>query len=99
MENEKKELIFVEGINFYKPRENAPKSIRGNVVIDMVKLTDWVAKQNLVGQVRIDLRKSEAKGTYYFTLNTWKPVPKEPERLIDPSDGRDITPNADDIVF
>jgi len=100
--DEKKELIFVEGINFYKPRDNAPKSIRGNVVVDMVKLTDWVAKQNLTGQMRIDLRKSEAKGTYYFTLNTWKPTPKEPARdeepIIDPSDGRDLTP-TEDIPF
>lgn len=94
MEPERTELIFAEGISFFKPRENAPKSIRGNVVIDMNKLMAWVASKEITGQVRIDLRKSEAKGTYYFTLNTWKPAPKveeiEDNTAIDPFTGVDL---------
>ena len=74
METEKKELIFAEGIRFFKPRENAPKSIKGNMVINLQELMDFTEKQKVQGDLRIDLRKSETKGTYYFTLNTWKPT-------------------------
>ena len=84
MENtEKKEFIFPDGIRFFKPRDNAPKSIKGNLVIELGTLVDWAEKQGIKPseQLRIDLRKSEEKGTYYFTLNTWKPTrePKKPQ--------------------
>lgn len=75
MSEEKKDLIFPDGIRFFKPRENAPKSIKGNLVITLEELIAFATKQGigLDQQLRIDLRKSETKGTYYFTLNTWKP--------------------------
>lgn len=95
---EKKELVFVDGLQFYKPRENAPKSIKGNIVIDMNKLMAWVAGKEITGQVRIDLRKSETKGTYYFTQNTWKPAPKvenEDKTAIDPITGVDLADRSD----
>ena len=82
-ENKKTDLIFVEGIRFFKPRENAPKSIKGNVVLNLNELAEFATKQQVDLQadqpLRIDLRKSETKGTYYFTLNTWKPTKKENE--------------------
>jgi hypothetical protein len=94
---EKEPLVFVEGIQFYKPNDNAPKSIKGNMVIDMNKLMAWVASKEIQGQVRIDLRKSETKGTYYFTQNTWKPKPKvEPDTTaIDPITGVDLADRSD----
>lgn len=76
MEPIKKELEFAEGISFFKPRENAPKSIKGNIVIDKDKFSSFFAKQE-GSVIRIDLRKSETKGTYYFTVNNWKPTPKD----------------------
>ncbi len=73
MEEKKSELIFVEGMRFFKPKDNAPKSIKGNIVIKLHELQAFIDKNEITGDMRIDLRKSEEKGTYYFTLNTWKP--------------------------
>ena len=74
---EKKETIFVEGARFFKPRDNAPTWIKGNVVITLSELREFIKKHNIKDQLRIDLCKSEKKGTYYFTLNNWKPTPKD----------------------
>lgn len=74
-EETKKELIFVEGMRFFKPRENAPESIKGNLVIDLGTLLEFAEKQGIKSgdPLRVDLRKSKEKGTYYFSLNIWKP--------------------------
>lgn len=74
---EKSNLIFVDGMRFFKPRENAPKSIKGNIVIDLTLLRQFIKNNNITELLRADLRKSETKGTYYITLNTWKPTQKE----------------------
>jgi hypothetical protein len=85
MSEEKKELIFVEGMRFFKPREGAPQSIKGNIVINLAELREFIKKQGVTETLRADLRKSESKGTYYITLNTWKPMEKEEDK-IDPQD-------------
>ena len=77
MADEKKELIFVDGFRFFKPNEKAPKSIKGNIVIELPILREFIKKQGIEGKLRIDLRKSETKGTYYTTLNTFNPTPKD----------------------
>lgn len=95
---EKKELVFVDGISFFKPRENAPKTIKGNLLIDMNKLMAWVAEKEITGQVRIDLRKSDRTGNYYFTQNTWKPAKveeMEDHTAIDPKTGVDLADRSD----
>lgn len=77
---EKKEYpptIFIEGIRFFKPRENAPSWIKGNVVITLAELREFIKKNDIKDQMRIDLCKSEKKGTYYFTLNQYKPMAKD----------------------
>lgn len=79
-ENKKTDLIFPNGLRFFKPRDNAPKSIKGNMVINILELREFMTNQGIeeTELLRVDLRKSETKGTYYFTLNTWKPEkPKE----------------------
>lgn len=86
MAEERKEMIFAKGIRFFKPRENAPKSIKGNIVIDLKELREFIKEQDITETLRIDLRKSEEKGTYYFSLNTWKPKPKEDIDEIAPED-------------
>ena len=80
MSEQKTELIFPDGIRFFKPRDNASESIKGNLVIELGTLLDWADKQGIkpTEQLRIDLRKSKEKGTYYFTLNTWKPTANKP---------------------
>ena len=72
--SEKQPTIFIEGIRFFKPRENAPSWIKGNVTINMQEFAEFIKKQDFKDPVmKIDLCKSEKKGTYYFTLNTYKP--------------------------
>lgn len=82
---EKKETIFIEGIRFFKPNENAPTWIKGNVTVNLQEFREFIKKQDFKDPLmRIDLCKSEKKGTYYFTLNTWQPKNKE-EATTDPS--------------
>ena len=73
---DKKETIFIEGMRFFKPREKAPSWIKGNLIIDLGTLIDFAEKQGIkpTDPLRVDLCKSEKKGTYYFTLNSWKPT-------------------------
>lgn len=93
MEKQSTPLIFAQGVNFYKPRDNAPASIKGNITISIKELLKFANENGLEDMVRLDLRKSESKGTLYLTLNTWKP--EKPQGLekqgnaIDPKSGVD----------
>lgn len=97
MENNKQEKIFVDGMKFDTiPDEFKDRIpwIKGKISIKAPELINFLTKhQNNAGWVNINLCKSQ-KGSYYFELNNWKPkeVEIESEPLIDPSDGRDITP-------
>ena len=82
MENKPK--VFVEGVRFFKPNEKAPTWIKGNVTINLQELREFIKKQDFKEPVmRIDLCKSEKKGTYYFTLNEWKPTPKDTPKTLE----------------
>ena len=75
---EKKPTIFAEGLRFFKPNEKAPSWIKGNVTINLQELREFIKKQDFKEPVmRLGLCKSEKKGTYYFTLNDWKPTSKD----------------------
>ena len=94
-----KEKIFVDGIKFEPiPEEFRDKIpwIKGRVSIKVPALVPFIEKyQNNGGYVNMNLCKSQ-KGTYYFELNQFQPKKPEKqsnERIIDPSDGRDITPD------
>ncbi len=69
--SEKKELTFAEGMRAFNRKENAPESIRLNLIIND-SFIEWYKLYAEDGKVRIDLRKSP-KGTYYFTYNDFKP--------------------------
>lgn len=78
MEQEKKEVIFADGIMFTKKRDGAPDFVKGGVSVRVEDFYAW-AKQhvNQNGFVNLDLLKSKEKGTLYFKLNDWKkPIPK-----------------------
>lgn len=96
MEKPTTPLIFAQGVNFYKPRDNAPASIKGNITISIKELLKFAHENGLEDMVRLDLRKSESKGTLYLTLNTWKPekpkdiqVEEKESDAIDPRSGID----------
>ena len=71
---EKKGVIFPEGVSFFKPREGAPEFVKGNLVITLSELTKFAEEMKLGDTVRIDMNKS-TKGNIYLALNTWKPKP------------------------
>lgn len=77
--------------------------IKGRISIKAPDFITFLERyQNKGGWVNIDMKKSDNTGNIYLELNTWKPTPKEveiqTEPLIDPKDGRDITP-TEDIPF
>ena len=93
------ETIYTQGLWFKEPRDGAPSYVRGSLSI---KAPDFIAflekHQNNGGYINIDILEGREKGTFYGKLNVYKPTAKvEPkdEPIIDPSDGRDLTPDAD----
>ena len=73
--------VFVDGLFFNLPRENAPEFVKGNLNIDMKKFIEWAKTHHKDGKVSIDLLMSKA-GKPYTALNTFVPketAPAEPE--------------------
>lgn len=72
--------IFAQGLFWNKPHENAPKSLKGKMSIQVEKfmkfIQDNAQHKSEKGWITVNLWKSEEKGTYYFDLDTWKPKPK-----------------------
>ncbi len=96
MENEKKEIIFVDGMSFNYPHENAPDFIKGKISLNAPALTNFMnLHKNEKGWLTVILKKSKG-GKMYFELDTWKPTVSKTETLEN-SDGRAINP--DEIPF
>ena len=102
---EKQEKVFASGLFFDRPRENSPEWIKGRMSIKVPEAIIFLQKyQNNAGYVNLDLKASK-EGKLYLELNTFVPKssPSAPEqekiqeRLIDPADGRDITPSDSDL--
>lgn len=72
MEPEKNEAIFVDGMIFKKPHQNAPDFVKGKISIKVHELTQFIDKHNKDGWVNIDLKKSKG-GKYYLQLDNWEP--------------------------
>jgi len=71
-----KEVKFVDGMIFRKPREGAPEFVKGSI---SVKVDDFIrfANENVVdGWINIDLKKSK-EGKLYLQLNTYKKEDKQ----------------------
>jgi len=72
-----REIVFVDGMSFKKPREGAPEFVKGNISIKVDAFTDWLA---LHGQgkewLNIDLKKSR-EGKLYLSLNTYEKKKEE----------------------
>lgn len=83
MEN-KKEKIFVDGLGFKKPRENAPDFVKGNISINVKRLQAFLETHGKGKEwLNADLKKS-AGGNLYIELNVWeKPVSLEKKDVTD----------------
>jgi len=74
MENKQ---IFVKGLFWRKPADNAPDFVRGKLNVnakDFIKFMEE-NKQYLSdkGWFNLQLLVSKDKSSYYFTVDTWKP--------------------------
>lgn len=83
MEN-KKEKIFVDGLGFKKPRENAPDFVKGNISINVKRLQEFLVKHGAGKEwLNCDLKKSQG-GKLYIELNVWeKPASLENKDVTD----------------
>ena len=75
MSEEKKEVIFVDGLIFQQKKETDQDFVLGRVAIKADELTNFIAKYRKAdGWLNIDFLRGQS-GKPYFKLNTWeKPV-------------------------
>lgn len=72
--------IFADGLIWQDPHEKAPDFVKGNLVINAEKFTDFMKNQteyiSAKGWLKIVMKESK-NGTIYFELDTYKPAQKE----------------------
>jgi hypothetical protein len=66
------EKVFVDGLIYKAPRENAPDFVRGSLSVKVDEFKKFLDTYNEKDWVNIDMLKSK-KGSIYFALNQWKP--------------------------
>ena len=76
-------VIFVDGLNVFKPNENAPEWIKANMVINPTQLVKWLEQNDQYlkeGKRGLELRleiKQSAQGKLYAAVDTFEPKLKE----------------------
>lgn len=68
-----KHTVFVNGLRVFKPGDNVPTFIKANLVINKKEMSEWLKTQP--DEIRIDIKESRDKGTWYSAVNNF--VPKE----------------------
>jgi hypothetical protein len=69
---EKPEPVFIDGMMFELPNQNAPEWVKGKIHVKAKNFFEFAKKHvNERGWLNIDLKKSQ-KGTYYLQLNTFE---------------------------
>jgi hypothetical protein len=66
------EPIFVNGLIFKDPHENAPEFVKGRLSIQVNDFMDFISKHQSNGWVNITMKRAKS-GKMYFELDTWKP--------------------------
>jgi len=69
---EKKEVIFPDGIIFKRPREGAPDFVKGSLSFKVEEAVAFLQKHVDNGWVNCDLKLSKGS-KLYLQLNDWKP--------------------------
>ena len=80
------EQKFPQGMRLYPPHKNAPSFVKGQVVVNVMELYEWLKLNwNEKREVRLDLKEGKS-GALYFSLNTWKKEeqesPTDPDAVI-----------------
>ena len=83
MENEKKEKIFVNGLIFKRPNEQAPDFVKGHISINLASFKEFLKQHESGEWLNIDMLNSK-ENKIYFVLNTWK----HKERFVKKEDGK-----------
>ena len=82
--NNEKKIIFANGLFWRTKPENAPESLRGKLLVQVESfikfLNDNDEYRSDKGWLPLNLWKSKT-GTYYFSVDTFKPKPKEDPEL------------------
>lgn len=68
-----KQQVFVNGLRCFKPNDSAPNFIKANLVINKKEMSEWLKTQP--DEIRIDIKESRDKGTWYSSVNNY--VPRE----------------------
>ena len=67
---------YPKGLYMDKPRENAPKFVKGKLSMKPKEFVDFIKAHkeyiNEKGYMKFDLLQSEKDGKLYFTLDTYK---------------------------
>lgn len=83
---DKKPMIFPEGINFNPPRKGVTETLRGVLTFKVKDAVAFLQKhQNEQGWVNINMLKSKTKDVIYLALSTpteWK----KPESMLKPEE-------------
>lgn len=92
--NEKREVIFTEGLRVTVPSATAPEYIVANLAFFVPDFIGFLENhRNNGGWVNVDIKKSQ-KGGMYGQLNTYVPKPKVEEKkaepLLDPATGHEV---------
>ena len=88
MTQEKQEKIFIDGMRFEAPHENAPDFVKGKISIKIDKLIEFLeANRTPSGWLNVDLKESQ-KGVLYLELNTYQKGKK----------GFDVKKRIEDVV-
>lgn len=79
MEN-KTDIIFPEGMNFYLPHTNAPEYVKGDISIDPKKFVAFLRQNSKYmspkGYFKINIMVSK-RGSWYLKLDTYQPKPDQ----------------------
>ena len=76
MAEERPAPIFADGMFFKLPHENAPDFVKGKVSFKVKEFIAFLQTHEKENYVNLDMKKS-AKGSIYFSLDTWEPKKKE----------------------
>lgn len=68
--------VFVDGVIFKLPRDNAPEFVKGSISIKMKDLIAFAKEHHKDGWLNVDLLVGRS-GKPYTALNTWEPKKEE----------------------
>ena len=77
------DIVFAKGISFFKPHQNAPDFVIGNISIKGAELVPWLrenhkALANKDGYINLSVKMSKS-GRPYVCVDSYKPKEEKPD--------------------